>query len=201
MTLWSYKISRDFGFAPNPFFGSCTLATCKPKIRNGAKVGDLVVGCGSKKLKLPERLIFAMKVSEKLSFDEYWASNRFKKKRPNFHSSRARGYGDNIYHRDDAGLWIQEDSHHSYDEGVHNEDNSDRDLNSHCVLTSNEFVYWGNKAPKVPTAFRNFMGDDLYPNVRDFRNSYEPEFEQAVVHWFDSLVEKGRIGIPFSWKT
>ncbi|WP_225761747.1 hypothetical protein [Acinetobacter sp. Marseille-P8610] len=33
MKIFSYVVSRDFGFAPNPFFNFCTLATCKPKIR------------------------------------------------------------------------------------------------------------------------------------------------------------------------
>ena len=37
--LYSYVITRDYGFAPNPFGGICTLATCKPGIRNHAKVG------------------------------------------------------------------------------------------------------------------------------------------------------------------
>src|SRR5712671_5339411 len=35
MRLYSYVVARDFGFAPNPFFGVCTLATCKPDIRKG----------------------------------------------------------------------------------------------------------------------------------------------------------------------
>ena len=41
--LYSYVITRDYGFAPNPFGGICTLATCKPGIRNHATVGDWVV--------------------------------------------------------------------------------------------------------------------------------------------------------------
>ena len=31
MRLHSYVVARDYGFAPNPFLGVCTLATCKPK--------------------------------------------------------------------------------------------------------------------------------------------------------------------------
>lgn len=40
MKLFSYVVAREYGFAPNPFFGWCTLATCKPKIRVTAEVGD-----------------------------------------------------------------------------------------------------------------------------------------------------------------
>ena len=31
--LFSYVVATDSGFAPNPFFGLCTLACCKPAIR------------------------------------------------------------------------------------------------------------------------------------------------------------------------
>jgi hypothetical protein len=40
--IYSYVVRYDSGFAPNPFYGYCTLATCKPDIRRGAEVGDLV---------------------------------------------------------------------------------------------------------------------------------------------------------------
>jgi len=44
MSVFSYVVKNDGGFAPNPFHGSCTLACCKPKIRNVASAGDIVVG-------------------------------------------------------------------------------------------------------------------------------------------------------------
>lgn len=31
--LFSYIVRWDHGFAPNPFHGICSLATCKPGIR------------------------------------------------------------------------------------------------------------------------------------------------------------------------
>ena len=48
MKLYSYIVAHDGGFAPNPFWGYCTLANCKPKIRQTAKVGDWIVGLSSK---------------------------------------------------------------------------------------------------------------------------------------------------------
>ena len=45
--LFVYTVAYDVGFAPNPFYGFCTLATCKADIRNAADVGDWVVGVGS----------------------------------------------------------------------------------------------------------------------------------------------------------
>ena len=42
--LFSYVLRYDDGAAPNPFWGTCTLAICKPAIRRKANLGDWVVG-------------------------------------------------------------------------------------------------------------------------------------------------------------
>ena len=47
MNIYSYIVRYDSGFAPNPFYGYCTLANCKPIIRGHAQVNDWVVGTGS----------------------------------------------------------------------------------------------------------------------------------------------------------
>ena len=44
MKIYSYIVKRDYGFAPNPFYGYCTLATCKPVIRKHAEIGDIIQG-------------------------------------------------------------------------------------------------------------------------------------------------------------
>ncbi len=199
MKLWSYKISRDYGFAPNPFYGACTIACCKPDIRGGASIGDLVVGCGSSKLKLVGRTIFAMRVGEKLTFQEYWDDDRFLRKRPVYTAGKARAFGDNIYHQDCLGNWIQEDSHHSLKGGLWNALNAERDLRENAVLIATEFVYWGNLAPQIPPHLREYDGDDLYPNVRNLRNSYSEAFKAEAQAWFASC-PRGRLGRPISWK-
>ena len=48
MRLYSYVVRYDIGFAPNPFHGWCTLATCKQDIRIKARVDDWTVGTGSR---------------------------------------------------------------------------------------------------------------------------------------------------------
>jgi hypothetical protein len=35
--LFTYKMTHDSGFAPNPFYDILTLATCKPGIRKTKK--------------------------------------------------------------------------------------------------------------------------------------------------------------------
>ena len=83
MRLFSYVVARDYGFAPNPFLGICTLATCKPRIRKTARRGDLIIGTGSKARGRQGHLVFAMRVSETLTYNEYWFDERFLRKRPN----------------------------------------------------------------------------------------------------------------------
>jgi hypothetical protein len=48
--VYVYVVDRDFGFAPNPFYGVLTLATCKPRIRSVASMGDWVIGVGGARL-------------------------------------------------------------------------------------------------------------------------------------------------------
>ena len=79
MTLYSYVVTVDTGFAPNPFHGVCTLACCKPDIRRTAKEGDYVVGLGPKHL--GNRLVYAMQVTEIMDLDSYWNDERFRIKR------------------------------------------------------------------------------------------------------------------------
>jgi Nucleotide modification associated domain 2 len=50
MRLFSYKMTNDSGFAPNPFWGRLTLATCKPEIRKAKRVGDWIAGFTSREL-------------------------------------------------------------------------------------------------------------------------------------------------------
>ncbi|MFQ5564594.1 MAG: hypothetical protein ACE5FO_13620, partial [Parvularculaceae bacterium] len=82
MRLYLYVIEHDKGFAPNPFFGACTLAACKPQIRETAVIGDIIAGFGSKPSGLFGRVTYWMRVEEILTFDTYWTDPRFRLKRP-----------------------------------------------------------------------------------------------------------------------
>lgn len=199
MRVYSYKIARDYGFAPNPFQGVCTLATCKPRIRKVAKAGDLVFACGSVENNRVGKLVCALRITDKLTFQEYWDDPRYAAKRPNFHASPAHAYGDNIYHRNNRGLWIQERSHHSFPNGALNQANLDRDTTtSEQVLLSTDFVYFGRDSISIPKRLRNFSGDDLYPDVRDFRSRYDAPFIAAIERWFNQL-PRGNVGRPINW--
>ena len=93
MRLFSYVVARDYGFAPNPFYGYCTLATCKPEIRKVADVGDWDLGTGSKSHGSAPHAVFAMLVTETLTFNGYWSDPRFRSKRPNLRGSKKQAFG------------------------------------------------------------------------------------------------------------
>lgn len=146
-----YVLARDFGFAPNPFFGVCSLATCKPSLRASANVGDWIVGI-QPIARGQVKLSYAMRIDDALRYDEYWADSRFEMKKPYLAGSLKRRFGDNIYHRHITGGWIQEDSHHSYADGVTNIENLQRDTKADRVLISYHFWYFGSAAVLIPEA-------------------------------------------------
>jgi hypothetical protein len=95
--LFSYVVDHDLGFSPDPFGGFCTLVHCKfstdgryPNIVELAKPDDWVVGTGglSPRSAGHGRLIYAMKVTEKLPLLNYYVDKRFRG-RPN--DPRAKG--------------------------------------------------------------------------------------------------------------
>ena len=64
MYLYSYVITRDYGFAPNPFWNICSLATCKPQIRERALMGDWVAGFGGANTAISHKMVFLMRVDD-----------------------------------------------------------------------------------------------------------------------------------------
>ena len=197
--VYIYVVARDFGFAPNPFHGYCTLATCKSRIRNKAKVDDWVIGIGGARLKATGRCIYAMRVTDKTTFNNYWESSTFLDKKPVRNGSRKMMVGDNIYHFDtQENEWEQADSHHSHDDGNPNLRNLNTDTNSQNVLISRHFFYFGENAPLIPSSLLDAIG---YSNNRNHR-VFEFSIANALVEWLninfrDSLNQV--IGDPFDF--
>lgn len=201
MRLYSYIVARDYGFAPNPFYGYCTLATCMPVIRRTAQVGDWVVGTGSATKGLDGRLVFAMRVDETMTYNEYWADDRFSCKRPRLNGSLKQRYGDNIYHRaGPSAAWVQEDSHHSFENGRPNHANIGRDTSTDRVLVSQSFTYWGGDGPLIPKRFRDWNGVDVSHNGRGHRVAVFPDdLRDTFVQWLLDEHDSGVLGEPYGW--
>lgn len=163
--VYVYVVDRDFGFAPNPFHGLCTLGTCKPVIRRVANPGDWVIGMGGGRLKATGKCIFAMRVLKKISFTDYWNDPSYRDKRPVRNGSAKMMIGDNIYW-ESGGQWHQADSHHSNPDGSTNWHNVRNDTQTNVVLISKYFYYFGSAAITIPPGILSAMG---YRNGRSHR--------------------------------
>ena len=108
-----------------------------------------------------------MRVTESMSFSEYWFSPERRDKRPVRNGSRKMMVGDNIYHYDDElESWRQADSHHSNPDGTPNSHNIHNDTQANRVLISHHFFYFGRDAPVVPTTLLEAIG---FKNGRNYR--------------------------------
>ena len=165
--LYCYKMTHDTGFAPNPYHGFLTLATCKPTIRRCAKkdywisgwTAVSVEGKNGKRMVFrdKQKLIYLAKVSEVLLIEDYW--RKYPQKRPNeicngvpinrkqcgkngkvVRSTVYNDCGDNIYEpssKSPLGFIQHENS------GEHGDAEKEHDLSGKNVLVCKEFYYFG----------------------------------------------------------
>jgi hypothetical protein len=186
MKLYSYVVKHDSGFAPNPFWGYCTLACCKPKIRKAAEVGDWVVGTGAVSNVGNDKLVYAMKVTEKLNFEQYSQDKRFQCKIPA--KGRMEERGDNIYHSDKNRDYMQCKSYHI-------EKDKKRDLSSGFVLISNYYFYFGKKDVLIPNDFKVII-----KSGPGHKCNFDSNLVSGFINWLESNFPKGIQGEPFDYK-
>jgi len=198
MTYFLYKIEHDYGLAPNPFHGYCTLAVCKSQIRNSSRlnIGDWVIGIGSKALNNQNRIVFAMQVEEIIFFNDYWQDARFQNKKPKVNGSLVQMYGDNFYHYDESSKkWIQENSAHSKENGKPNKNHLTRDVGGKKVLISQTFYYFGENSIEIPEALFDKMNGEKLRNYKILDSNIGSQFIQIVRNKY----EIGIHGDPSSW--
>jgi hypothetical protein len=202
MRLHSYVVARDFGFAPNPFYGVCTLATCKPGIRSVAEIGDWVMGTGSKTRGREKHIVYVMRVTGVMTFEQYWADARFERKKPNLRGSKKQAFGDNIYRRcTGAGQWCQVNSHHSLNDGSPNPLNITADTATNRIRFSSDFVYWGGSGPQLPEQFLRYgPRHDSVCAGYGHKNRFPSEIVEELIAWIRSLNETGYCGEPLDWR-
>ena len=194
MNFFSYVIEHDYGLAPNPFGGYCTLAVCKPRIRKNKnlQIGDWIIGTGSKKLGKLNHLIYTMQVEEIMSFDDYWNDIRFNYKKPKINGSLVQMYGDNFYHIDVKSKdWIQEPSAHSV---ITRAKHIIRDTSANKVLISTNFYYLGNNTVQIPEDYLEICKKGPGMKYKDLE-----EVGPKFIKWVQSHIEKGITGDPINW--
>jgi hypothetical protein len=196
MTLYSYIVRWDGGFAPNPFFGYCTLACCKPGIRRKAKKEDWIVGLTPRAKGEGNKIVYFMEVEEVLTFDVYW--KRFKQKRPKLDDGFARRNGDNIYEPQPGGGYRQRPSAHSKPQfGTHEDpERKEDDLKGENVLVSTNFVYFGSEAVDLPPEL------EFLVVARNYRSHFSGDEQEAFLHFIRKVCKKkiGVVGRPGLWR-
>jgi hypothetical protein len=178
-TLFSYVVDHDTGDAPNPYFEYCTLCVCKyreapdkPKnVVEQAKIGDWVVGTGGADLRKSAghgRIIYAMRVTDKTTLQDYFTSAEFACKK--FRPTGNYRYGDNV------------------------EPRTEFDKHERFVLISEHFYYFGRNAISIPK--KRFPA--LEKKGRGFKRRFEEAFIEDFVKWIETETGKqpGKHGEP-----
>jgi hypothetical protein len=203
--LYSYLMTHDSGFAPNPFFGCLTLATCMTEIRRTKKVGDWVAGFASKRLvkkclalgfEIPHQgLIYLMEIGEILPLDAYFHDPRFQVKKaiPLGSHNTMMERGDNIYHLDDKGDFRQlvNDNH---DEGELVKDTKGKN-----VLIAKQFYYFGRNCPAPEASWLS-----MYVRVPDRYIACGCESDDLALETLIAFLQEqghqpGVLGSPCIW--
>lgn len=212
--LYVYVVREDGGNAPNPFHGFCTLATCKPQIRKKARIGDYIAGINPKQRGQNRRLVYAMRVDDDLTYDEYWEDCRFEQKRPIWEGTIKQRCGDNYYHRSADGSWIQEPGDHSNRDGSQNMYHTRKDTRVSRVLISvdpstatssafiappNTFVYYGKNSIEIPDALCNGDNHVVQNCGRGHRCNFSENFRQDFIDWLEEQIHIGIAGEPRDW--
>ncbi len=194
-----YKMTHDSGFAPNPFHGVLTLATCKPKVRAGRRAGDWVAGFASKALvnnaarrglKIQrDGLVYLMQIREVLPLHAYFEDRRFAAKQPPRESSDPVALcGDNIYYRDDRGQYEQlENRNHPRTDMPH-------DTAGVNALVAGRFYYFGRKCFVPDGGWAATMGTPLSTG-RTFR--CPEDFAENLLRYFaEKRIAEGMHAAP-----
>jgi hypothetical protein len=202
MNYYFYKMEHDYGLAPNPFHGYCTLTVCKSQIRKSRRleIGDWIIGAGSVALNNLYTIIFAMQVEEKVLLKNYWSDPRFQDKKPIINGSLVQMYGDNFYHFDiHNNKWIQENSAHSKIKGRTNSDHLKRDVSGENALISKKFYYFGEKSIQIPDFFYTEMSKEKLRKLRNIK-LLEENIGDNLITWMNQNYEVGIHGDPVNWK-
>jgi len=204
-------MTHDTGFAPNPFHSVLTLATCKPGIRRTKDVGDWVAGFASKALVKNSKalgvkinyqgLVYLMRIGEVLPLEEYFVAPQFQRKKPlskknvnNFHDP-VKDSGDNIYYRDNSGMFqqMENENHPNVPRTIMH------DTNGKNVLIADKFYYFGRDCPVPDGGWKNIS---FRVPVGPTCNGYESD-EVAlhnILHFLRSKkYELGIHGNPCHW--
>jgi hypothetical protein len=183
MKLCSHVITHDHGLAPNPFHGYCTSALCTPSHQNARlEKGDWLIGHSPKSD--GNLLVYAMRISEVLTMDQYFHDDRFADKKPKPDGTIIEQCGDNFYYRYGADQWKRLPSR------FHNKcRNFIKDVR-HPVFVSEDFYYFGSRRVALPDEFERIIR--YRQGIQYTKDRLADEF----VTWLETNHEPGVLGKP-----
>lgn len=205
MAVRGYKLTHDSGFAPNPFHGVLTLATCMVKIRTARRPGDWVAGFASERLVELARangvdipfmgLIYLAKVSEVMPLWRYFEDPRFSSKKNDIGSPReVDRVGDNIYYRDSTGAYAQvPNRHHKPEELAH-------DVSGINALACADFWYLGRKCFVPEGGWSTVLAGQRIDKAR--LSALPEDFVRTMLaHFHARGITRGMNAAPCLWTT
>lgn len=155
-----------------------TLAICKPVIRRTAKVGDWIVGTGSKNSpigNIQNSIVYLMKVTKVMTMKDYdqYCKRYLPNKIPSVkHQDIRRHVGDSIYDfRSDGSIKLRP--------SVHGLGNKKTDLGGENVLLSDHFYYFGDHPLFLPQEFQSI----IKPN-QGHKSTSNDEISHEFIEWF-----------------
>ena len=183
--MYSYIVVHDYGFAPNPFHGWCTLAACTPNHMGiKAKPGDWIIGFEEARRR--HNLLYAMQVDHVLHFDDYHSDKRFRSKMPRYSGDWRELCGDNLYFTAPSGEWDRVDS------PLHLEPELfAKDTKHPYAFVGKHFYYFGEEAVKTPRRFQS-----LVHARHGCKASHDPATVEMFVSWLQSTFDLGMAAEP-----
>jgi hypothetical protein len=155
---------------------------CKPKIRKAAKIGEWISGTGSTQFGFENQLVFAMKVTGKMTFEEYdnYCKNKLHGKIPvkGLTKDLRKKVGDCIYDYTAGEVKLR-------DWGVHQKENMQTDLKGEFVLLSDHFYYFGSEPIPLP---RNLL--KIVKQSQGHKSVSNATYIGDFIEWINSTFRK-----------
>jgi hypothetical protein len=172
MRLCSHVITHDTGLAPNPFHGYCTSALCTPShMKAQLKEGSWLMGNSEKGDGY--RLVYAMRISKRISMYDYFHDDRFGHKKPKPGGTPEEQCGDNIYCTDLAGKWKRLPSRF-HNKCSNFKQDTGNDPAGRPVFVAEHFYYFGSRRVDIPDELEGIIkrGKGIHGLCLSFRYLY-----------------------------
>ncbi len=153
----------------------------------GLKIGDWLVGNSSRQD--GNRLVYAMRISDMPSVNEYFLDKRFEAKKPKVDGTPEEQCGDNIYYLDERGRWKRLPSVFHNDQKSFLKDIGSKPAGS-PVFVAEHFYYFGRKRIPIPDEFGSVI------QGRQGIHYTDDPLAGAFVAWLEASYEPGKRGAP-----